>query len=731
MYVTTFYSFKGGVGRTMALVNAAVTLALRGRRVLAVDFDVEAPGLDTFDVLRPREEIPGIIDFVARYLASGQAPDATDFIGECPDIGEQGGRLWIMPSGRKETYAANFNQLDWGELYEKHGGYLLLEDLKEQWKQIIRPDYVLIDSRTGYTDTGGICTRQLPDSVVLFFFPNEQNLRGLTEVVRDIRSEADEPRKKRIELHFVMSNVPDLDDEDLILESKISAFQDQLDFPREPMIVHRYDSLSLLDQVVFVKDRPRSRLANEYNSIVQEISVRNWNDRDGALEYIRRAASRRWRRIEKDSIWRRENMLDSIEEIHSNDGEVLFRLAEIRETDRQPERTVLLVNQAIDAGYEQPEAYLKRARIREDNQDTDGASEDTRRVLGSKRVAPPMIREAIRLSARLGTYVLEEIVESTAVMSLEPDGKVWLANIFNRSREDLMIAVSLWEQVLGADELSSETRGRAKRSLGLSYMGLGRCSDAIRMFRDDGQALDELNIENTFNYGMARWGVNGTIETEMFRRVVELDRSGIQKEQTSKHPQFYMANYLQCMAIAYWATGDGGEALVHIDRAQETVGGLRGRTVFSCWHYLQVSAELFEADLVDIRDLIENDGSQMPSFVDRASTTKKQAMEALDQTLQARREDGKRITLNTENHRRRAWEVFVSWAAGHGIDPLACSDETLVRYVREAHGGTIPRQWSKHLFSIMNAIYEHRGTKLNPSRRGSPARLEARNLFGA
>ena len=49
MYVTTFYSFKGGVGRTMALVNSAVTLALRGRRVLVVDFDVEAPGLDTFE----------------------------------------------------------------------------------------------------------------------------------------------------------------------------------------------------------------------------------------------------------------------------------------------------------------------------------------------------------------------------------------------------------------------------------------------------------------------------------------------------------------------------------------------------------------------------------------------------------------------------------------------------------------------------------------------------------
>ena len=611
MYVTTFYSFKGGVGRTMALVNAAVTLALRGRRVLAVDFDIEAPGLDTFDALRPRGEIPGVIDFVASYLDSGQAPDAANFIGECPDIGEQGGRLWIMPSGRHETYAANFNQIDWGELYEKHDGYLLLEDLKEQWSRIVQPDYVLIDSRTGHTDTGGICTRQLPDSVVVLFFPNEQNLRGLTEVVRDIRSEADEPRKKRIELHFVMSNVPDLDDEDQILENKIAAFQDQLGFLRKPMIVHRYDSLSLLNQVVFVKDRPRSRLANEYDRIVQEISTRNSNDRDGALEYIGRA-NRRWRRTGEDSIRTREDMLERIEEAHSNDGEVLFRLAEIREADRQPERAVLLVNQAIDAGYEQPEAYLKRAGFREDNRDSDGASEDTRRVLGSKRVTPPMVREAIRLSARLGTYVPEEVAESTAVTSLEIDGKSWLADTFNRSPKDLVIAVSLWEQILGAGELPTETRNRAKDSLGLSYMGLGRCSDAIRMFRDDGQAIDELNIVDAFNYGMAAWGVNGAIETETFLRVVELDRSEVRKART--------LNYLQCMAIAYWAAGDGGEAIDHIDRAQEAVGGLRGRTEFSCWRYLRVNAEQFEADLVDIRDLIENDGSKMPHFVSRTNT---------------------------------------------------------------------------------------------------------------
>ena len=300
---------------------------------------------------------------LTRYLDSGQAPDVTDYIGACPEIGDEGGQLWIMPSGKSVlSYAANFNQVDWSELYERREGYLLFEDLKEQWNQVLRPDYVLIDSRTGHTDACGICTRQLPDSVVVFFFPNEQNLRGLSEVVGDIRSEADEPRNKTIELHFVMSNVPDLDDEDQILKKKIDAFQDRLGFRREPMVIHRYDSLSLLNQVVFAKDRPRSRLAKEYEEIVREISSRNWQDRDGALEYIRRSG-RRWRRAGDDPATAREAMLKEIEKAHADDGTVLFRLAELREDDRQPESAASLVQQAIDAGYDRPEAYLKRARI--------------------------------------------------------------------------------------------------------------------------------------------------------------------------------------------------------------------------------------------------------------------------------------------------------------------------------------------------------------------------------
>ena len=50
MFSTTFYSYKGGVGRTMAMANTAANLSLMGESVLMIDFDLEAPGLETFEI---------------------------------------------------------------------------------------------------------------------------------------------------------------------------------------------------------------------------------------------------------------------------------------------------------------------------------------------------------------------------------------------------------------------------------------------------------------------------------------------------------------------------------------------------------------------------------------------------------------------------------------------------------------------------------------------------------
>src|SRR5262245_66306584 len=75
--IYTFYSYKGGVGRTMALVNVGVLLALTDTgektrpRVLLVDWDLEAPGLDTyFELIGASNKTsnyrarPGIVDLL-------------------------------------------------------------------------------------------------------------------------------------------------------------------------------------------------------------------------------------------------------------------------------------------------------------------------------------------------------------------------------------------------------------------------------------------------------------------------------------------------------------------------------------------------------------------------------------------------------------------------------------------------------------------------------------------
>lgn len=608
MYVTTFYSFKGGVGRSMALANVAVDLVQRGRRVLAVDFDLEAPGLDTFDILRPPEPTPGVIEFVQDYLDSDQAPDARDFMCKVPAADGHNGELWLMPSGAQHVdYGAQFNEIDWSALYEKRDGYLLFEDLKAQWKQAIEPDYVLIDSRTGHTDTGGICTRQLPDAVAVFFFPNEQNLRGLKTVVRDIRAESGASGETDIDLHFVMSNVPDLDDEDRILRAKIDAFREQLGFEGAPLVVHRYDSLSLLNQVVFTKDRRRSRLAREYSRLAREIVGRNLEDRDGALDYVRRAGEwwRRGRTLESPSVTMHK--LDEIERMHADDGDVLFALGGFFDNERQHERAVSLFNRAIDAGCEEPEAYLRRAQNR-DQADPTGATEDALHVLANDGLPPPLVREASRLVAE---DHVGDVAHSVAVSTLNTDGRVWLAGVLAGSLKEITISKDVIELLLAEENLSVEQRNAATSTLALRYIGLGDCASAVHLLVGRGREVGDMTIRDAFNYGMAVWGETRKVDPRPFVRVVDLDAAGTEEDN---------ANYFQCLSVAQWAAGDNAAALESADRARTTLGEQFREEIFSCWRYHDVAADVFASDMDAIEALIRGENDRQPRFFAASDT---------------------------------------------------------------------------------------------------------------
>ena len=65
--IVTFYSYKGGVGRSFVLANVAVLLARWGCRVLCIDFDLEAPGLHFYFSTKPEAGFGGIGDDAAAF----------------------------------------------------------------------------------------------------------------------------------------------------------------------------------------------------------------------------------------------------------------------------------------------------------------------------------------------------------------------------------------------------------------------------------------------------------------------------------------------------------------------------------------------------------------------------------------------------------------------------------------------------------------------------------------
>jgi cellulose biosynthesis protein BcsQ len=187
--IYTFYSYKGGVGRTMALANVAALLTKWGNKVLVVDWDLEAPGVEKFfaktKLSGSRKNTPGILDLI-KAKADGDSLYWKDCLIKAK-LYDNSPPVSIITAGRdRPKYAESVQGLNWNELIPKHNMGAWLNDLREQW--ISEYDFVLIDSRTGISDIGGICTIILPDILVLFFTTNEQSIDGVADVMHRARA---------------------------------------------------------------------------------------------------------------------------------------------------------------------------------------------------------------------------------------------------------------------------------------------------------------------------------------------------------------------------------------------------------------------------------------------------------------------------------------------------------------------------------------------------------------
>jgi tetratricopeptide (TPR) repeat protein len=213
--IVTFYSFKGGTGRTMALANVAWILAANGKRVLVADWDLESPGLHRFFHPFMSEDIRtvrGIIEMIREFYINARISDEVASAGEDAQSSEQdamreyikksaqvqnyafsldwkfpdGGTLDFLSAGLQNTnYVTTLGALDWETFFNRWNGAPFLDELRADMKR--HYDYVLIDSRTGLSDIADICTIHLPDVLVDCFTLSIQGIEGGAQVARSVQ----------------------------------------------------------------------------------------------------------------------------------------------------------------------------------------------------------------------------------------------------------------------------------------------------------------------------------------------------------------------------------------------------------------------------------------------------------------------------------------------------------------------------------------------------------------
>lgn len=212
--VVTFYSYKGGMGRTTTMVAYAVSLAANAKieerkRVVIIDCDLEAPGYLNFFNLSKHNGLTsgkknGLVEFFSdSYLTkSPENLQIADYVIDFSEdsnsdefLKEKLSNLFIVPAGNLNgEYAdveddkdridylqglAKINLSNVTEILDRFN--LLISKIETRYN----PDIILIDSRTGFNDIFGAAALRLATRVVGFFGFSRQTTPGLMNLVHE------------------------------------------------------------------------------------------------------------------------------------------------------------------------------------------------------------------------------------------------------------------------------------------------------------------------------------------------------------------------------------------------------------------------------------------------------------------------------------------------------------------------------------------------------------------
>lgn len=593
----------------MALANVATILAQKGKRVLVVDFDLEAPSLPMYQCFSDLKISKGLVDYVEEYRRTGIAPDFKDYIYQNSKDDDS---IWIMPSGDTSTieYGRKLASIDWRKLYDEEKGYLLFEDLKQQWQlfENVGFDYVLVDSRTGHTDVGGICTRQLPDLLVAMFLPTMQNISGISPIIEEVRGEKSRSQSP-IEIEFCAANVPDLDDEQQILANLLDKAAQHLQYePSSLNLVHHYGSLYVLAHSIFAKERPNSRLAKEYNNLTSNIITHNLEDKEGALLALRKLLADLSKGSRQRARRSREEVSSKIEKIllaHSHDDEIADLEAKVRSAMGDFEGEIAALGRAIDSKNDDTSLLMRRARAYQAMNMTENAVADLNRLLQFANASDTEVVTALRMLERNDSDYTKKIEKMLERRDLSLRVVNSLSEVAQRSRQYLQKYVHQLEYCLSTSEESDHVADYAHHNLAMALIGVGEFEKALKHLEIDARR-SHSGVANQFNTFVAKWGFHSVPDLDVARELNSIMKS-MKKERKD-------ANFLQCEAVIDSVIGDIESAIDGLNFADKATENHVGR-IFSCSTYLFLDSSAFHEDNNALRNqLMANEEIRLKIF---------------------------------------------------------------------------------------------------------------------
>lgn len=210
--IVAFYSFKGGMGRTTALSLFAVSRALQNEHVVVIDLDLDAPGLGS--ILAPGSAPPyGVVDYLIESPVLRERPkDLLDYSWNV-DLGSQRttGSLRVFPAGNLDrNYLGKMARLDFETEPELEGVTRHpVEELILHIHDKFQPDWILVDSRTGFSETAGMLLSGLCHFHVLFGVDSDQSWEGVNYAVRKLGAERVSRNLPQAETMMIHAMVPD------------------------------------------------------------------------------------------------------------------------------------------------------------------------------------------------------------------------------------------------------------------------------------------------------------------------------------------------------------------------------------------------------------------------------------------------------------------------------------------------------------------------------------------